>query len=583
MEWFVTNIDSVDYTHGNNILTNISGYDGKSLVPQIIIDGYIVPRTEIFEEYKNHTQTELAEALYQKYGSGFIHRIKGIFTILVFNGARFSIFSDRHGIKKYFIFRQGQIIFISNSLQMISKKFSLETDRENAAVFLLFSHFIDGATLFSNVNSNKPAQVTEFINNKLHYDFYWQPSSLLNDRVIEKLSYVEYAKKWLDIIKGYCDYLKPGMISYTLTGGNDSRMVLAALLHCNYPLHGFTYGDPSSFDGVISASIREKLKLDHENYHVDNPSFQWFEQQAGYLALAGNSLINIHRAHRNDASDKEKLNFPKSEMLCTGLVGGEYIKDPRNNEMVIPALLQEVIRTENNTGIVKGLIIKSLTARGANIQHIDIDTVVERIDSFASKGKGYKNLERKFIFTYYYYACTHHSQDANLYGLNFKYVVNPFMDIDFLEMLSTYQGWYLNHNSNLISRVFQSELIVGITHQLAPSLSNIPYAKKGRYTANDLLRGKLRYLIGRAISIIKTRGSSHPQNFPMGLWLYEFCRAWLKNSPPAIKYFIDQNQLLKELELTKERTTEEAWHCITNVVNLSILYESYCKTESRNS
>ena len=53
---------------------------------------------------------------------------------------------------------------------------------------------------------------------------------------------------------------------------------------------------------------------------------EWFKSKADKVILQGNSLINLHRAHRLDAIEKEIINHPEIEMIFCGFMGGDYIK-----------------------------------------------------------------------------------------------------------------------------------------------------------------------------------------------------------------------------------------------------------------
>ena len=570
MSWYITNTlvnDASSYR--TDLETELHLYEGFS----IYIDGYVLPRMGVYEQYKDLSQKELVGILFAKHGHDFIHYIKGVFVVIIFHNKKFYVFNDRHGIKKYFIYIKGNIFYISNSLKSISEEFNLTLDKENIAIFSLISHFIDGRTLFKNVATCRPAEVVHVSDGQLERSFYWQPIDLLRNRKIEKRTIPEYAQCWNKIISSYLSYLQPSEMSLTLTGGNDSRMVLSALLSSDIKLHTFTFGNPQSYDCVISQKISDHCNLLHHNYHVHNLTHVWFQNQAINIVQFGNSLINIHRAHRNDAVVKDINNYPQTEMIFTGLVGGEYIKEPTYNNIVIPRLFKTLQTLDDAEGLK--ILDKKLREAGIQSNKIDVCLVFKRLKRFLELGEGLNEAEKKFLYTYLFYGCAHHTQDSNVFCHHVRYVVNPFMDIDFLEFISGYEKWYLNRKQRFYHKAFHSELLVGITDFLAPQLSDIPYAKKGQYSANALLRNKPKYIFNRFAYLINKERTHYPPNFPISSWLYHFCDSELASIDNDLLEIYDIEFLRKELDNIRYKKEEANWHILTNLINIHLNYDYY--------
>lgn len=245
MNWYIRN--NPQYKKNNNCfyLTNLVNHFNNNVNPFIYIEGYVIPRITYFEEYKELSKEDLVITMFNKYGLDFIKYVKGVFIIVFLFKDYFYIFNDRHSVKKCFIYSKNNDFFISNSLTSLSENFDLKIDNENAAIFSLISHFIDGSTLFKNVSASRPAELIKFEDCKIEISSYWSPVELLKSRKIIKTSLDFYAEKWKKIITNYVTYLKPKGISITTTGGNDSRMVLAALLSEKIRFHSFTFGDRS--------------------------------------------------------------------------------------------------------------------------------------------------------------------------------------------------------------------------------------------------------------------------------------------------------------------------------------------------
>lgn len=575
MEWLITNISNLVNSNNKLYYTNINHNFKDISGLSIYIDGYILPRTCVFKNYNNIPIEYIILDLYNKYEVELIHYIKGVFVLIIFNGDNFFIFNDRHSVKKYFIYQYNNIFIISNSLKLISKHCKLILDYENIAVFTLISHFINGATLFKNIYSCQPAEFIKFDSGKLKRSHYWSPENMLFNRLIKKMDSLSYAEKWKEIISEYICFLQPKDISLTLTGGNDSRMVLAGIYSLNKKCHTFTYGNPSSLDGILAQKISNELNLVHNNYFYYNANKEWFRKNALEIINFGNSLINIHRAHRNDAVKREVYHNPYTEMIFTGLVGGEYLKEPEYNDIIIPFLFQELY-SKKKMYCLK-ILNNRLKEKGICTKEIDLEIVYDKFQNFLMHVNEMNRKEKKFIFTHMFYASVHHTQDPNVFGNYVKYIINPFMDIDFIEMIASYEKWYLNRMNCCFSKIFHSELFVKITDHLVPEISNIPYAKKDKYTANEILNFKLVYLFKKLYYCAKQERDMYPANFPMGSWLYSFCEEELEMLSSELKEIYDIHFLKKMLTNIRRKQTEESWHIVTNPINIHLNYEYFKK------
>lgn len=575
MIFYITNFPQFLKNNKVPFVTNLyekeENRDGKVF---FYIDGYFIPRMGIFDIYKNVNQYDLLNILYKKYGEKFISYIKGVFNIIIIDKSKFYIYNDIHSIKRVFTYTDGDNFFISNELKEIRKHFSLSPDYENAAIFCLLNHFFHGYTLFEKITCSIPASKIAFSDRHLKTSVYWKPNELfLGEKESDKKE-SDFSIFWEKLVNSYVIYIKPKQISITLTGGNDSRLVLAPLLNKNYTLHAFSFGNPKSSDGVVAKQIAHTSKITYSNYFVKDASKEWLSDQAEKLNEIGNTLINLHRAHRNDALETELLHYPDTDMIFSGLMGGEYLKEPHYDDVVLPKVFYLLLKNRNKEDNIN-YIEEQLKKRGIKTEIIDLNKIYEKIMSFLDNIICDDPIKSKFLLTHYYYGCSHHTQDSCIFNYYSKHGVNPFMDIDFLEKLSSSNLWYINSRKNPLRRIFHSRLYIKITDDLAPELSHISYAKKGQYTAYDMLNRPLLYLWKRFKYFIMKDKNKYPENFAMGDWLYLFSSEQLDNLHPAIEKLFNKDFLTTQLESVRFETAEAQWHPVTNPINLSLYLKAY--------
>lgn len=539
---------------------------------KIAIDGYVLPGFDNFELYKDLDQYQLIYTLFRKKGVNFIQYLKGVFNLVLIDGDIVQVYNDRHSIKKFFIYSKSGNYLVSNDLSIISQNGNLTVSKRNAAVFTLMEHFIDGVTLFNEVVFSKPATRLS-INNMMKIEHYWYSDNLL-DMEIKDIGFDYFAFKWKTIINQYIDYLKPEKITMTLTGGNDTRMILAALLNIGIKPNVFTFGNSESSDGVVAKKIVDKLGVNYNNYFVANPTSGWFKSKADKIIPLGNSLINVHRAHRLDAVEQEIMNNPGNEMIFGGFMGGDYIKGISYDDYITARLVRLwEFDKRDKTSLIK----EELEKKYFNFSETDIEELI----SFFEKQKFFlaeKKIERQFQFLYNVVGAVHDVQDTNIFGSKIKYTVNPYMDRDFLEMLfsSRYSMMFRqNDDRRHLKKLFQPLLYCKVTDLLCSELSDIEFTKKGFYTPAEFLGNKFVYIIKRVYRYYKS--SKFPANFPYGGWIKNYSIAEMNHLESTIKGIFKIPGVKERLNDDLHHFTEGYWHKFTNIINLNKITAFYKK------
>lgn len=571
--WFVSNWSIPDIRARilkNNL--NVSFPHGVKFGDiEIFLNGYIVPRDSIYTLYKKTNPEKLIHDLYKSKGINFVQFLKGIFIIVIIDQDQVHIFNDHNSLKRFFIWQDKGSFIITDNLKIITDNVKPEIDRENLILFCLMEHFVLGETLFKNVNYSLPATYIR-VGKEITYSNYWTPQMLFgNKNNNETIGF--FAGKWRQLLEQYIEYLHPRLVSITLTGGNDSRMVLSALLNINTLFRTFTYGNPQSSDGVISQQLAERMGLQYECYYNQNATCSWFLSLVNKIDTIGQSLINIHRAHRLDAIIKEKESGPEVDMLITGLMGGEYLKGISYDDYIIPKLFRliEKDKSKDLSIVVKRLLLE----KKIKIDSVDFPRIIEKVRSIIARLNGNKK-EREFLYAFYIYGSAHHYQDSQIFQSQVKYLVNPFMDIDFLELISHSSYLSVNNDDSLfLGKLYSSKFQVGITDSLAPQLSDIPYAKKGQYTASDFLGNPIVFMIRRVFR--NRRKNTFPSNFPYDIWFKTFCLVEFEKIHPLIDEIFQVQDLVETVKELTNNSNEKDLHLISNPINLNRILTYYEK------
>jgi len=540
---------------------------------RIGIDGYVLPRESCPAECRPLKNEELIRRLFAEKGPGLIDFVKGIFVILLVSEQGFFLFNDHHSIKKFFIHQDGGGFLIAGELSLIAGAVRLRADAERAALFCLMTHFIAGTTLFRSVEASGPATAVRF-NGSLKIDRYWLPDELLSLKE-RKISIAELADVWRGIIGRHVEYLKPSALTVTLTGGMDSRMILAALLSLGIRPNAFTFGDPRSLDAMTASKVAASRNLNYHCHSVGEPGADWFARRGKEVIALGSSLLHIHRAHRLDAIEREMESNPANELILVGDMGGEYIQGVAYHDYIISKLVR-LWRPGDESGN-KETMRRILRERHFKAGETDLDEVHSILAAqpfIQQKGKhGHFHVE------FYVDAALHHTQDMNLYMKRLKYVACPFMDIDWLEAIFSSPfhmplGDYVPERGHLLEN-WRQNLRLGVTHLLAPQLSNIAYGKRGFYSAREYLGSKILLLLKRTYRYMFLKNGT--PSFPYRKWIADFSWKSIEGFSEESKQFVDMERYRNDLARPVHGQEEGYWHDFTNLINIDYIIKEFVK------
>jgi len=198
------------------ILFNGEIYNFKILKKELISLG---------QKFRTEGDTEVLMVAFQLWGKQFIKRIRGMFSICIWDKKlkKFYAYRDRFGIKPLYYVKFRNTFFFSSEIKdlislLIKKKF-----KENNAVverYLANSFLDDGnATFFKDIKSVSPANIIEIYRSEIKIEKYWslkhsEKKNFNTEEVIHNF------KKALNL-----HTISDVPIAYTLSGGIDSSLI----------------------------------------------------------------------------------------------------------------------------------------------------------------------------------------------------------------------------------------------------------------------------------------------------------------------------------------------------------------------
>lgn len=573
--WLLTNIESV--TAGVDIKQHrfrnyTFFYDRDQYQPdkdsKIIwfVDGYSYPAKEEIEYSRSITPHEMLLFEYTRNKEDFIRHVKGNFIIIRLQPDKFYIYSDRFAIRKFFYWQNGNDYLISDNLKSITRNVRVNPSEINMRIYALTYHFTGGTTLFEDIKHNTPAQVIESDRGKLKFSVYWMPGQLLNIPR-KKIDFREITEAIENAVVPGLREADNKTISLSLTGGSDTRNLLAVMLKKKVRPHLYTYGNPESSDCVKAKIIASGLGLDHTIHDIRMDS-QTFEKNARRIISLSGGLASIHRVHRLLAIESE-ADYGRTMFL--GTLGGEYIRGVSEDDYIIPAIVYENWNKDiiDKDDMQKYFIRKRLKW--------NIDTAVRLTEFF--KDEPYFNgsvLSRKHHALSFITAHLHDAQDINLYSMVMDRVYTPYLDSDYLDLIfSTYYTFDQKEKTKckFLRKINNPVYYARFLKETYKPLLYFQYS--GGHKPSEVLFCKYSAgIIKYARQHIKPK---YPSNFPLNAWMLEFVEKQLPMCAESqiIYNTFDLETLLSDLKTIRYVPVESWWLKYTIPITMRFILEEY--------
>jgi hypothetical protein len=553
-------------------------YDGPAVSVygeiSVFIRGYVIPRSNDTDDNGTSDQGRLVASLYERYGRSFTGHLKGYFLIIIFSRGRIEVFADHAGLyRAFYYFREKQLYLSGSVMHLGLSGLKPEFDAASLGLQSLFNRVPLHYTIFKDIFKTTWGDSFSISEGKATHSKYWSPDDLLghepDDTGPRTRGIEDFAELFRTLISGFRRFLKPESSIITLTGGKDSRTILAALLVDGQKPTGITYGNDGSRDAVYAAVLARAAGIEHMIIQPPGTR-EWFEAEASRIVAGLNPEINIHRSHRNYAFAMAAESTGSDTAFYTGYLGGELLMGIYFDDLIFTDFLKELWATGDSS---------SLSARlNSNFLRSDrllADQIGERFSEMRSLGAGLSEKMRAFngIFEI---GIPHHSQDVSLSAGYWDYPYPVFLDIEFLELLFRSQYSFLhkdNNSRNLLKRHGLYSLSMQLQHLLYPGLDLVPFGKRGTYNTLEYLRGPLYWSAVKGFRYVSDR-RKYPPTFAYGEAYRSFLTGLLEQAGDSrclTNDYFDTEKALAALKASPPMTAERHLHKFSDIVMLNML------------
>jgi asparagine synthetase B (glutamine-hydrolysing) len=269
--------------------------------------------------------------------------IKGYYNLIRFNESSVEILNDYIGVAKFF-YSGGNILIAASRPDLIQKVSRSELHAENALLYLLFNYNIFGRTFFENIFYSEPATRIVFSGNT--FQKYRYRNDIMTASALDgKESIKKLTELWIEIIsKGIKD--KNTRVALTLTGGYDSRLILAGLLRNKIKPQTFTFGNINNADATTAMKVSAKAGLSHRTIEFDYCSPEILADEMSEMLNNSGGLLNPFRRIRIKAIREM---FLGADLLLLGYAGSEIMRGIFPDGLLVSDFYSNYIKTRDSS------------------------------------------------------------------------------------------------------------------------------------------------------------------------------------------------------------------------------------------
>ena len=239
--------------------------------------------------------------LYEEDPDGCLDHLNGWFSgiILDCQNRTALLFNDRYGLKKLYYYEDDKAFFFSSEAKSLLKAFPFlrSVDARSLGEYFVFDCVLENRTYFAGVSQLPAASAWAFSEGRLEKRRYFEPSSWEDQPVLEEDAFFEELSETFPRV--VARYAAGGPAAMALSGGLDSRMVLAALNPAPGELPCCTFHGlyRSGFDGCIAPQVAKACSQAHHLVPLDNGFFSRFPAIAEETVFVSDGLAGVRTSH----------------------------------------------------------------------------------------------------------------------------------------------------------------------------------------------------------------------------------------------------------------------------------------------
>jgi asparagine synthase (glutamine-hydrolysing) len=217
----------------------------------------------------------LLGALYDRFGSGFVEKLRGGFSFVLWDRRERKLLAavDGVGVKRLAYYHDRNVFLIASRIDALTRYEGINREINPRAIanVLNFSANLAPETIFANVHRLGPGKLLHFSDGHVRLETYWDMRYGGDDRPSEERLSRELDAVVERSVATHCHGRSPEGIGAFLSGGTDSSTVVGMMARVGQrPVKAFSIGfQEQSFNELEYAAIAaKKFGAEHHTYLV---------------------------------------------------------------------------------------------------------------------------------------------------------------------------------------------------------------------------------------------------------------------------------------------------------------------------
>ncbi len=222
----------------------------------------------------------------------------GMFAAAAWNGRALRLLVDPFASTPLYYRWNDRFFAFSSSLAALASIDAfpaMSYSEHGLAQYWCWGKILNGQTISDDVYKMQAAEILDFsfVDHALDRKKYWKPDIAPEQSASAVSCTVDAFTASVDSVM---DVL-PEPVCVSLSGGYDSRTILAVLLSLNKQCVYVTHGMLNGYDMRIARSIAKAYRLDHRLVWIDESFSEKYHQYAEECVLRSNGMISLENAH----------------------------------------------------------------------------------------------------------------------------------------------------------------------------------------------------------------------------------------------------------------------------------------------
>jgi len=318
------------------------------------LEGEFYNQNELKSKYDVVSETD-NELLFNIYDSTrsfeFLRNIDGYYVATLYDKKENKVYliTDRYGFRPlYWGIINDDLVWSSEVKGFLGHiDFKPAIDRQGVGEFFDIGYLLEDRTWFEGIELISPASVLTFDiqKSKVQIQHYWSWNEIkpMKEPIDQKGLVEELGRLF---IQSVCRHVNnKERIGITLSGGLDSRAILAAVPEDYRPLHTFTFGQEDCHDIRIASRVSKIKGAIHHILELNSSNWLMPRINGVWKSDALFSLLHMHGIEFYDEY-KSYTDFNLNGFAGDLLLGGSYLRKFNLDKKINSSIVKDVTHSE---------------------------------------------------------------------------------------------------------------------------------------------------------------------------------------------------------------------------------------------